>query len=736
MRQHCDVSVCSGEDNKQIRTLMPLRGHTSGELGTERAAHLCEAILESLSIASGSAREEQIVKSHADTFHWILEDGSFLDWLQSPNLMETFWITGLPGSGKSTLTRYIANHPTTRRVLGSTFHYGTFFFWESGTILQRSQTGLLRSLLHQLLQQAPTLVPSTFPELWSDIWEASTLERVRRLSSWDTAELAEAFTRFFSAHRKRQSCLFIDGLDEVEGDPSAIINLLSGIRKFGNVKICVSSRPWDVFVQAFRNTATLRLSDCTADDMKRFVRSHLHLISDTDLSEITLMEEIVKRAQGVFLWASLVVTLLRHHPDPALNAMHTRLNELPSGLDSLYHYLLIESSAHVPKFSQVTQLMRAREEVSAFTRDEDTSLVSFWEMILLMKFEVEETIVMDIKQASTAEVEKNGREVWGSVVLSSNNLIELQGISDPSDPERSRLSQMVTFVHRTVKDWLADPNVWKEVVSFAPHVRPHLAHLKAVVVSFKWSLDRPRKTRSVPAWWSRIVLAMTHARMMSHSNHKEAFFLLQELNRTLDWYWPSSGKVPPSVDSWARTCFGTYEERGQFAYEEPFLSLAVKFGVEDFVVDYLEDASWTIGTGKSPLQWSVQYLCNRQQSVYPLSSPAIVGALLDYGLAPNHEILAPPSRDRKPGKAQSTPWQATLEAIQQADRRGWIDPDDSERCSAIVNIFIQHGADLTVSIKASYKDQAESASALLRRMKDRIPNLQVLNSTQIRDEAS
>ncbi len=34
-----------------------------------------------------------------------------------------------------------------------------FFFWNSGSMMQRSSIGLLRSLLYQIFEQCPELVP-------------------------------------------------------------------------------------------------------------------------------------------------------------------------------------------------------------------------------------------------------------------------------------------------------------------------------------------------------------------------------------------------------------------------------------------------------------------------------------------------------------------------------------------------------------------------------------------------
>lgn len=61
----------------------------------------------------------QIRQTHKETFRWILNPESpgvnFTKWLTSDELI--FWITGKPGSGKSTLVKHIWQSPETTRLL-------------------------------------------------------------------------------------------------------------------------------------------------------------------------------------------------------------------------------------------------------------------------------------------------------------------------------------------------------------------------------------------------------------------------------------------------------------------------------------------------------------------------------------------------------------------------------------------------------------------------------------------
>jgi hypothetical protein len=54
-------------------------------------------------------------------------------------------------------------------------------------------------------------------------------------------------------------CFFVDGLDEFFGKPADLIDYLKSVAVLLNVKLCVASRPWPVFEDAFDQCPSLRL---------------------------------------------------------------------------------------------------------------------------------------------------------------------------------------------------------------------------------------------------------------------------------------------------------------------------------------------------------------------------------------------------------------------------------------------------------------------------------------------
>jgi len=135
-----------------------------------------DEILNDLQFRVMDLREAEIHENHVRTFDWVYsssepdDDASNLRaWLLHGNGI--FWVEGKPGSGKSTLMKMIRASGKTRKLLlewagPNQLHTGAYFFWLAGTMLQKSQEGLLRSLLFQLLQKRRHLISRAFPRLY------------------------------------------------------------------------------------------------------------------------------------------------------------------------------------------------------------------------------------------------------------------------------------------------------------------------------------------------------------------------------------------------------------------------------------------------------------------------------------------------------------------------------------------------------------------------------------------
>jgi hypothetical protein len=344
-----------------------------------------DAILDSLGFPYMDTRYHGIEDAHKKTFNWIYQPvGSetkpwygFTEWLAYGDGI--YWINGKAGSGKSTLMRYIYDDSRTSSLLNkwagpsADLIMAGFFFWKSGVPEQASQVGLLRSLLHTLLSRRREAIPEIFSEEWDKIkcriqtgFPSWSYEQ--RDLSWHPKKLERSLKRFFELMVGSRICLFIDGLDEYNGDPADTIRLFKDIAS-PEVKICLSSRPWVEFHQAFKGLPSLRLQDLTFDDIRLYVNDvlasderFLALSEENPIQASTLVTEIVKKADGVFLWVKLVVKSLLEGLTcgDSITELRSRLAELPSDLAKLYAYMLDAiKPRHRVEGSKYFEMMRA-----------------------------------------------------------------------------------------------------------------------------------------------------------------------------------------------------------------------------------------------------------------------------------------------------------------------------------------------------------------------------------------
>jgi hypothetical protein len=249
------------------------------------AARFAQRILLKLRFKEMPDRHERIAEAYRKTFEWIFDlrrDSSrpwrsFVEWLKDDSII--YWITGKPGAGKSTLIKFIYDHQRKARLFASSLRsvekvvMAGGFFWNSGTSMQISQDGLIRTLLHDILRQCEDLLPFAFRDRWEEYYIFDDYAS----DQWTWSELIRALKAVIKkGSPTTRFVFFIDGLDEFGGDHSELITLLSSLVSQGNVKMCVASRPWVVFEDAFSQDPSLMLRDLTYPDIE-----HLYSPSST-----------------------------------------------------------------------------------------------------------------------------------------------------------------------------------------------------------------------------------------------------------------------------------------------------------------------------------------------------------------------------------------------------------------------------------------------------------------------
>ncbi|PNP59000.1 hypothetical protein THARTR1_01248 [Trichoderma harzianum] len=363
MMKRLKVKGDTGAFDKQLvdditSNLRYFSGKISHLYKTSKATDDIHNVLQSLNFDRRSLRERKIPKAHARTFDWIFRKNvakentslSFVDWLQNRNGI--FWIRGKAGSGKSTLMKFLPEHQETKRHLRSwagnqTLIVARFFFWYAGLPLQKSQEGLLRSLLFEILRQCPSLIPrvlairSQFRDDYDDD------------DSWTPEELLSVCRGILGGASDSRFCFFIDGLDEYEESGMTPTDLIKTIKSLGdspNIKLCVSSRPWSAFVDEFGQhpESLLKLEDLTQGDIRRYVvdkfgeSQQFIQAKEGYLAELDLVESVCRKAAGVFLWVYLVVRDLLHGltNGDSVSLLRQRLEGFPEDLEDYFQHMI------------------------------------------------------------------------------------------------------------------------------------------------------------------------------------------------------------------------------------------------------------------------------------------------------------------------------------------------------------------------------------------------------------
>lgn len=324
-----------------------------------------QQVLRSLNFETRSDRQDNIPEAHKSTFKWVFSDdepvialqdersaeGSahFRSWLRSGD--GTFWILGKPGAGKSTLMKFITSHKKTVRELRrwsgpKGLVIAKHYFWSIGTAMQKSLKGLLQELLYDILCNCPELIPQVFPDRWQEVKPG----RLPPTGKWSTETLLEGLTTLVQYPDIRfKFCAFIDGLDEFAGDQYDLCQIVKQLSSSTNFKCCVSSRPLNVFQDAFAADLSKKMCvhDFTYWDIWHYTKSKLEgiqawRICADDYKSERLFSDVTERAQGVFLWVFLVVRSLR---DGVINGdtmddLERHLEALPSDLEAMFRRML------------------------------------------------------------------------------------------------------------------------------------------------------------------------------------------------------------------------------------------------------------------------------------------------------------------------------------------------------------------------------------------------------------
>ncbi|KAL7928885.1 hypothetical protein V8C35DRAFT_221248 [Trichoderma chlorosporum] len=305
------------------------------------------AIFESISVEG---------RKHPGTCSWVLKNAKITSWLQSKPDTSILWLQGSPGSGKSVISTQIANFMQASNMF-VIHHFCTYLYTSSTTYEQ-----ILRSLLMQLLRKDSDLVAHVYEAfvLGKKSPTIPTLERLLQL-------LFKSLSN--EPSKAEYTWIILDGLDECEQEKQArvvsLMNQIASDRSSSGITTCkvlISSRTSPVLSNCLRKQQTISLSEekiSLEEAIRQYASQRLqslekkfHQLHISPEEVANIEHGIAKKADGMFLYARLVLDYLSTNIFYSGDEILTSVNQLPEKLSDFYRKILLQILTHLDTRSE------------------------------------------------------------------------------------------------------------------------------------------------------------------------------------------------------------------------------------------------------------------------------------------------------------------------------------------------------------------------------------------------
>ncbi|KAI0552310.1 hypothetical protein F4679DRAFT_535245 [Xylaria curta] len=262
-----------------------------------------------------------------DTCEWLLDEKEFISWLDLSSLdPAVLWYTAPPATGKSVLSTFVIDHLRSKDLPCQ------FFLFKYSDITKSMVTNCIKSLTFQLSRSQPEfrrLLASYSQEslgfnssdpflIWKRVIEGMLLE----------LNLTEPIY------------WVIDALDECDS-PKVFLDCIQSFAHRLPIRILIFSRDTDSISTSFnrlsRSISTSRIEKSTGHnqrDIERLAQMELDNMRGSTEFRQQLLEDIMKRSEGNFLWVKLVLEeLMGCHTEEKIREV---LDDIPSDMTLMF----------------------------------------------------------------------------------------------------------------------------------------------------------------------------------------------------------------------------------------------------------------------------------------------------------------------------------------------------------------------------------------------------------------
>ena len=268
----------------------------------------------------------------SSTCEWLFNDSLFQDWIQGTSSKPILWLFAGPGTGKSVLcscaVEYVRNHSGTQ---AECLHFYEFDNEHTAIVTARNLATQLFERYWLLNQDVPEDLQNVSQKSGADL--SNVLDFVRIL----VTKLPKVY-------------IFFDGLDEEctmarWKEASKIIEFVNLLAENFpmTVRIWYSSQDRHIIRGKFQNSLVLNIKEQTRMAVEKHISLRVPGICNPEVDQNTriwILSELKQRADGNFLWASLMLKTIENEVS-SFDEMELFIKEgLPKDLDAYYRRII------------------------------------------------------------------------------------------------------------------------------------------------------------------------------------------------------------------------------------------------------------------------------------------------------------------------------------------------------------------------------------------------------------
>jgi len=442
-----------------------------------------------------------------------------------------------------------------------------------------------------------------------------------------------------------------------------LIRDLESLSTRPHVKLCVSSRPWNEFQQAYGQIPNhhLTLQHLTRTDIKDYIVGRL--INDPLFTRLapgaeytdSITNKILNRAQGVFLWVHLVIRDLRQGLAEGADTIQLdlRLEALPSDLESYFKRML-------SALSPVLRRQAARALLVMLHASGPLKAV----VLCYLDEKLE-----DYSNVATSRLRIDKETMFRQINQWGRDFVQITTASswDGWGPFSIALAYDADFMHRTMKDFLLEQRMQEELWKLSGSDFEPRTALCSIYTCLANALD-PSKCEYDISISSKAFLDVAGEVMRFAKEcelHKDAapFEILDVLDR-IGGHHLTARADGLNRDHWTAGCVSSFRpyrhgRRHAIRHKSSFLAYAANFGVNI----YLEAKLSSSRLSQDELSLILDATLRNKYLHAPMSTSWIpnfrmVELLLGYGAQPTY-VITNSNYDGMP----QTIWSAFIEDL-------------------------------------------------------------------------